>query len=275
MDNRLFVAYKPASMVCNHFLGRIKRRYNVKKAGFSGTLDPFAQGVLIIAFGQFTKLFRFLKKAPKTYRATLWIGASSPTLDIEKVEKVEQMAPFHPDSVNFILQSMVGEKTYLPPKYSAKKIDGQRAYTLARNDEDFEMKAITSTVYDCHLIHYSHPFLTFEITISEGGYVRSIGALIAERLGFSGCLSALERLNEGDFVYDNEKELNPLDYLDLPKNHYLGDLQDIVLGRKLLVENFENQEEGIYQIIIDEMLSVVEISANGVEYLLNSISLKA
>ena len=275
MENRLFVAYKPANMVCNHFLSRIKRRYNVKKAGFSGTLDPFAQGVLIIAFGQFPKLFRFLKKAPKTYRATLWIGASSPTLDIEKVDNVEVMLPFHPDSVNFVLQSMIGEKTYLPPKYSAKKIDGARAYDLARADKEFELKAITSTIYNCHLVHYMHPFLTFEITISEGGYVRSIGALIAERFGFRGCLSALERLNEGSFIYENEKALNPLEYLDLPQNAYLKDPQDILLGRKLSVENFEKQEEGIYQIVIDEVLSVVEISANGVEYLLNSLSLKA
>lgn len=275
MDNRLFVAYKPANMVCNHFLSRIKRRYNIKKAGFSGTLDPFAQGVLIIAFGQFPKLFRFLKKAPKTYRATLWIGASSPTLDIEKIDNVEVMLPFHPDSVNFVLQSMIGEKTYLPPKYSAKKIDGARAYDLARADKEFELKAITSTIYNCHLVHYMHPFLTFEITISEGGYVRSIGALIAERFGFRGCLSALERLNEGSFIYENEKALNPLEYLDLPENAYLKDPQDILLGRKLSVENFEKQEEGIYQIVIDEVLSVVEISANGVEYLLNSLSLKA
>lgn len=275
MENRLFVAYKPTNMVSNHFLGRIKRRYNVKKAGFSGTLDPFAQGVLIIAFGQFTKLFRFLKKAPKTYRATLWLGASSPTLDIEKVACVEQMLPFHPDSIAIVLQSLVGEQSYAPPKYSAKKIDGQRAYDLARSDKAFELKAITSTIYDCHLVHYTHPFLTFEITISEGGYVRSMGALIAEKLGFSGCLSALERLNEGGFVYENEKILNPLDYLDLPLNRYLSEPQDMLLGRKLSVENFENQEEGIYQIIIDEMLSVVEISANGVEYLLNSLSLKA
>ena len=275
MENRLFVAYKPANMVCNHFLSRIKRRYNIKKAGFSGTLDPFAQGVLIIAFGQFPKLSKKKKKAPKTYRATLWIGASSPTLDIEKIDNVEVMLPFHPDSVNFVLQSMIGEKTYLPPKYSAKKIDGARAYDLARADKEFELKAITSTIYNCHLVHYMHPFLTFEITISEGGYVRSIGALIAERFGFRGCLSALERLNEGSFIYENEKALNPLEYLDLPQNAYLKDPQDILLGRKLSVENFEKQEEGIYQIVIDEVLSVVEISANGVEYLLNSLSLKA
>ncbi|ACZ12647.1 tRNA pseudouridine(55) synthase TruB [Sulfurospirillum deleyianum] len=275
MQNRLFVAYKPADMVCNHFLSRIKRRYGVKKAGFSGTLDPFAKGVLIVAFGQYTRLFRFLKKAPKTYRATLWLGAFSPTLDNEKIERVTQMAPFHPDSIAIALKSMIGQKTYLPPKYSAKKIEGKRAYDLARSEQDFEMKMITSEVYECHLVHYAHPFLTFEMTISEGGYVRSMGEMIAKKLGFEGCLSALERLNEGAFVYEHEKALNPLAYLDLPRNGYLGDPLDVLLGRKLQVENFEKQEEGIYYILNDEMLSIVQLSADGVEYLLNSLSLKA
>ena len=145
---------------------------------------------------------------------------------------------------------------------------------MARKEEDFELEAIKSMVYDCKVIHYNHPFLTFEISISEGGYVRSVGALIAQKLGFEGCLSALERLNEGDFVYENEKELDPLAYLDLKKNRYLGDAQDLELGRVLSTENFEIQEEGIYQIVNDDWLSVVEITANGVEYLLNKISLK-
>lgn len=272
--NRLFVAYKPAGMVSNHFLSRLKRKYNDKKAGFSGTLDPFAKGVLIIAFGQYTKLFRFLKKAPKTYRATLWIGAYSPTLDSEKIERVQEMIPFHPDSIKIVLQSIMGNITYLPPKYSAKRVEGVRAYTLARHDAEFELEAITSRVYACHPVHYAHPFLTFDITLSEGGYVRSMGALIAQKLGFEGCLSALERLHEGAFVYDNEKALNPLDYLDVADNRYLSEPQNILLGRKLRKEDFEIQEIGLYKIIIDEMLSIVQISENEVEYVLNTISLK-
>lgn len=275
MDNRLFVAYKPVNMVCNHFLSRIKRRYGVKKAGFSGTLDPFAEGVLIIGFGQFTKLFRFLKKAPKTYRATLWLGAYSPTLDHEKIERVEQMMPFHPDSITLVLNNMVGDISYIPPKYSAKKVDGQRAYALAREGKDFDLHAITTTVYACQLVHYAHPFLTFEMSVSEGGYIRSLGEIIAQKLGFDGCLSALNRLNEGAFFYENEQPLNPLAYLALPCNTYLSDASDILLGRKLCRENFEKQEDGIYYLVIEELLSVVQISTDGVEYLLNSLSLKA
>jgi len=272
--NRLFVAYKPKGVVCNHFLSRLKRKYSDKKAGFSGTLDPFAQGVLIVAFGQFTKLFRFLNKAPKTYRATLWLGAYSPTLDSEKIEHVQTLMPFHPDSVKIAVESMVGAVTYLPPKYSAKKVEGKRAYALARDDKDFELNAITSQVYACHVVHYVHPFLTFEISISEGGYVRSIGALIAKKLGFEGALSALERLSEGVFVYEDEKPLNPLECINLPLNAYLREKDDILLGRKLLRENFEITEEGVYCIVIDEKLSIIEMCNDEVNYLLNSISLE-
>ena len=275
MENRLFVGYKPANLPSNFFLSRLKRKYGMKKAGFSGTLDPFAKGVLIIAFGQFTKLFRFLDKAPKTYRATLWLGATSPTLDSEKVEHVEILMPFAPIAIDIVLKSLIGEISYLPPRYSAKKVDGQRAYAMARADKEFELAKITSHVYDCKLIHYAHPFLTFDITISEGGYVRSMGALIAQKLGFDGCLSALERLNEGSFVYDNEKALNPLDFLKMPENFYCGREDDIELGRVLELENFSLQEEGVYKIIKDEWLSIVEIKEKRVEYLLNKISLRS
>ena len=272
--NRLFVAYKPTGMSSNRFLGQLKRKYNVKKAGFSGTLDPFAKGVLIIAFGQYTKLFRFLKKKKKSYRATLWLGASSPTLDIEKVENVQEIMPFAPDSLEIIANSMKGEIEYLPPKYCAKKVDGKRAYALARENKDFELNKIKSTIYDFKILHYMHPFLTFEITISEGGYIRSMGDIIAHKFGFDGCLSSLERLSEGDFVYENEKELNPLDFIAMEENEYLGDIEDIRLGRKVYKENFKLKDDGLYKIIQDDEVSVVEITEEQrVEYILNGIKL--
>ncbi|MDN5377392.1 MAG: tRNA pseudouridine55 synthase [Sulfurospirillum sp.] len=275
MSNRLFVAYKPANISSNTFLGRLKRKYGVKKAGFSGTLDPFAQGVLVIAFGQYTKLFRFLKKTKKSYRATLWLGASSPTLDIEKIEHVEEIMPFASDSLKIIEQSIKGEIEYFPPKYSAKKVDGQRAYKLARSDKEFALQKIKSTIYDFKILHYMHPFVTFEITISEGGYIRSIGQIIASRFGFNGALSYLERLSEGDFVYEDEKELDPLLFIDIQENDYLGDINDIKLGKKIFKENFKNRLAGLYKIICDDEFSVVMIEEENerVEYILNKVKL--
>ena len=271
--NRLFVAYKPKGLSSNYFLRGIKRRYKVKKAGFSGTLDPFASGVLIIAFGQFAKLFRFLDKSPKRYRATLWIGAYSPTLDTEKLESVKTLAPFSKDSIDIIAKSFLGEIEYLPPKYSAKRVEGKRAYDLAREGEEFELKKIKSTIFDFKVLYYMHPFLTFEISISEGGYIRSIGSLFARKLGFDGTLSSLERLSEGAFVYKDEKPLNPLNFLSMQSNSYLGDLSDIELGRKLKKESFENQKSGIYKMVIGDNLSIIEISDDEVKYILNKVKL--
>ncbi len=271
--NRLFVANKPKGISSNFFLRKIKKKYNIKKAGFSGTLDPFASGVLIMAFGQFTKLFRFLDIAPKRYRATLWIGAYSPTLDTEKIERVKQLAPFSMDSINIIAKSFLGEIEYLPPKYCAKKVNGQRAYKLARQNSEFELKKIKSIIYDFKVLHYAHPFLTFELSISEGGYVRSIGQLFAKKLGMDGVLSSLTRLSEGNFVYEDERPLNPLDFISIDKNSYLGEMSDIDLGRKLQKNMFEKQENGIYKIIDSDFLALIEISDDEVKYLLNKVKL--
>ena len=271
--DRLFVAYKPAGMGSNRFLSKIKRRYGVKKAGFSGTLDPFAKGVLIIAFGRHTRLFQFLKKAPKTYRATLWLGAFSETLDIEKVTDIKEILPFQENRIKNELDSLKGEITYLPPKYSAKKIDGKRAYDLARKGEEVKLKTITSHIYDTKLINYNHPFVSFDISISEGGYIRSMGQILSDKLQVQGSLSALERLNEGDFAYEDEKELNPLRFLNLDENFYLADEEDLILGRKLLIENFKIQKNGKYFVKLGKIVSILEIMDDKVSYLLNGVNI--
>ncbi|HIP46502.1 MAG TPA: tRNA pseudouridine(55) synthase TruB [Campylobacterales bacterium] len=271
--NRLFVVKKPTNIGSNRYLSKIKRKYGIKKAGFSGTLDPFAQGVLIIAFGQFTKLFQFLKKAPKSYRATLWLGAESEAFDIEKVSRVEILPSLDSIMIEEVIKSLKGDITYLPPKYCAKKINGQKAYTLARANQEVNLKEITSHISDAKLIHYMHPFITFDITITEGGYIRSIGQIIAEKLGTFGTLSALERLHEGDFIYEGEKALNPLEYLNLEENFYLGDLEDLHLGRKVPLENFQEQREGDYFLNLDTMLTVITINDGKVTYRLNGVKL--
>ena len=271
--NRLFVVNKPVGIGSNRYLSKIKRKYGIKKAGFSGTLDPFANGVLIVAFGQFTKLFQFLKKAPKTYRATLWLGARSETFDIEKVSEVSLLPPLSSIMIEEVLESLKGDITYLPPKYSAKKINGHKAYDLARADKEVKLHAITSHIFAIGLLHYRHPFITFEITISEGGYIRSMGQIIAEKLESFGTLSALERIHEGAFVYENEKALNPLEYLDLEENFYLGDREDLLLGRKVSVGDFKKQNEGDYFLNLGTMLSIITIKDACVTYRLNGVKL--
>jgi len=271
--NRLFVANKPSGTSSNRYLREIKKKYGVKKAGYSGTLDPFASGCLIVAFGQYTKLFRFLKKEPKSYEATLHLGAKSETLDNEKIEYIDEMEPFTQEQIEEVLKSFIGEIEYLPPKYSAKKINGKKAYNLARANQEFEMKKIKSTIYGIELLSYNHPFVTFDITISEGGYIRSIAYLIAQKLGCEGSLSALYRSKEGDFAYEDEKCLNPLSYLKTKENRYKKEISDIILGKKLQIEDFEIKEEGEYHIVTDQYFSIIKIEDQKVEYILNKIRL--
>lgn len=270
--NRLFVAYKPSGIGSNLFLSRLKRKYNNKKAGFSGTLDPFAKGVLIIGMGSHTKLFRFLDKTPKSYRATLWLGAKSDSLDIELIEKVAIMSELAHEQVLQAVKSLEGELEYEPPIFSAKQINGQRAYDLARAGKEVILNKIQSTIYETKLLHYCHPFVTFEATVSEGTYIRSLGKMIASKLGIEdGSLSALERLNEGQFYYDGEKVLDIKKSLNIPLNRYSGDSLNLKFGRVLALEDLENQSDGHYWLDNGDNISIIKIENEVVTYELGRI----
>ncbi len=252
-------------------MGYVKRKYGTKKVGFSGTLDPFATGCLIVATGQYTKLFQYLDKTPKSYKATLWLGANSPSLDIEKVDSIKEVESFDENIIRDVLSSLQGELTYYPPKFCAKKINGQRAYALARAGEEVLLKTITSTIYDIKLLNYNHPFVHFEAKVSEGTYIRSLGALVADKLGVEGTLSSLHRIHEGQFYYNDEKALNPFTHLALPSNTYTGDDTFIELGKKIGIEYFEIKDDGVYLIETSQFFSIIEIVNNEVKYRFNRI----
>jgi len=252
-------------------MGYVKRKYSTKKVGFSGTLDPFATGCLIVATGQYTKLFQYLDKTPKSYKATLWLGANSPSLDIEKIDSIKEIEPFPEQTIKDILHSLLGELTYYPPKFCAKKVNGKRAYALARAGEEVVLKTITSTIYDIRLLNYNHPFVHFEAKVSEGTYIRSLGALIADKLGVDGTLSSLHRIHEGAFYYDDEKALNPFIHLSLPLNMYMGDETYMELGKKLHIDYFKIQKNGTYLIETTHFFSIIEIINEEIKYKFNRI----
>jgi len=270
--NRLFVVNKPIFRSSNGYMGYVKRKYGTKKVGFSGTLDPFATGCLIVATGQYTKLFQYLNKTPKSYKATLWIGANSPSLDIEKIDRIREVEPFLEQTIEDAIHSLLGELTYYPPKFCAKKINGKRAYELARLGEDVPLKIITSTIHNIKLINYNHPFVHFEATVSEGTYIRSLGALIADKLNVDGTLSSLHRIHEGEFTYDNENAINPFNHLCIPNNIYTGDESYIELGKKLHPKYFTVQKDGIYLIKTANYYAIIEIYEDTVIYRFNRIT---
>lgn len=250
-------------------MGYVKRKYNTKKVGFSGTLDPFATGCLIVATGQYTKLFQYLDKTPKRYKATLWLGVNSPSLDIEQVDSIEETPSLPLAQIEETLASLKGELTYYPPKFCAKKINGKRAYELMREGKEVELKQITSTIHEIRLVNYNHPFIHFEATVSEGTYIRSLGALIADKLNVNGTLSSLHRIHEGKFCFDNEQALDPFKHLAIPRNEYTGDDTYLELGKKLYIDYFTIKEDGVYLVETTHFFSIIQIEDKQVTYRLN------
>ena len=113
----------------------------------------------------------------------------------------------------------------------------------------------------------------FESTVSEGSYIRSLAQILCEKLEVKGALSYLKRLNEGEFKFENEKALNPLDFVDLPRNTYTGDKEWFDLGRKLNINFFENKDDGEYLIVFDDFFSIIQIKDLEPKYIINKIEL--
>ncbi|PAF52561.1 tRNA pseudouridine(55) synthase TruB [Helicobacter sp. 13S00477-4] len=267
----LLSAFKPVHISCNFFLNQLKHRYGIKKAGYSGTLDPFAQGSVIVGFGSYTKLFPFISKTPKIYEAVLWLGAKSLSLDMENIVSIDILDEFDLKTIRTVLAPLKGEIYYIPPKYCAKKIDGKRAYELARSGKDPILKQIKMQVFDLQLLSYNHPYITFRISVSEGAYIRSIGEIIANALGVNGALCALKRVSEGgvEALWGKDNVIDPFDVLPYPLiSDFSSQIKEnLWLGRKFYLED---QKSGIYIADFEEFFSIIEIKEDKtVKYLLN------
>lgn len=271
-NNLLFVGYKSTFISSNHYLKYIKRRFGIKKLGYSGTLDPFASGTLVLASGEYTRILHHLKLSPKIYRATLWLGASSEELDISSNNiSVNMIDEFNKERLCDVLESFIGCIKYTPPKFSAKKINGIRAYKLARENKEFVMSESEMNIFDIKLLSYTHPFLSFEVSVSKGSYIRSLGTLIANKLGVSGILSNLIRIREGDFIFDGYKMLNPLDMLKYECINIESFRDDFLVGRNIILPNICKNRRYIAK--FDDFFSIIDIDENNrVKYIVNRIA---
>lgn len=270
--NKLFVVNKPMFISSNFYLNRFKRAYKNKKAGFSGTLDPFAKGCLIVAFGQYAKLFKYLEKTPKVYKAVIWLGVTSESLDIERIQDIVIKEKLETDFIKKEIEKLKGEIEYIPPKFSAKRVNGQKAYEIAREGLEFELKSSIMKVFDIKFVRYNHPFISFEVKVSEGSYIRSLAQIFLKNIACVGTLSYLERVREGKFYFENHKELNPFDFIDLPKNNYTGTKEWLEVGKRISKDYLSIKENGKYIIELDTFFSIIEIIDGEVKYLLNKVS---
>lgn len=172
------------------------------KVGHTGTLDPFATGLLILLSGKMTKKSNEFLKLDKEYIADLKLGFKSSTGDPEgEIEKVDDRVP-DAKEIEDILQTFIGEIEQIPPKYSAIKINGQRAYKLARKGVDFEVPMRKIRIYNIEVLEYEYPRLAIRCRVSSGTYIRTLAEDIGLKLGVGAYLTALRRTKIGEYSVD-------------------------------------------------------------------------
>lgn len=179
------------------------------KIGHAGTLDPLATGILLICIGNATKSAQQLQDRPKEYIAEIELGATTPSYDLEK--EIDNHYPYKhitEEMVKEVLKGFVGEQQQIPPIFSAKSIDGKRAYTYARNGEEVEMKPSTIEIYNISAESFDFPKITIKVMCSKGTYIRSLARDIAERLNSGGHLTALKRTQNGDYTLSDILQLD-------------------------------------------------------------------
>ncbi len=203
---------KPYDLTSTHAVSRIRRLYDAQKAGHAGTLDPLATGILPIALGEATKTVPFLVDADKSYRFTIAWGRTTATYDREGETLAQSDVRPTLAQVQAVLPRFIGEIDQVPPAFSAIKVDGERAYDLARAGETVELAARKVTIFDVRLVDAEDAdHVTIEMDCGKGTYVRALVRDIAEALGACGHVSALRRTRVGRFT---EETAVTLDYLE-------------------------------------------------------------
>jgi tRNA pseudouridine55 synthase len=213
MDGILLVD-KPADWTSHDVVAKVRNLINKEvghkvKVGHTGTLDPFATGLLALVIGKYTKRAGEFSKLDKTYEAELILGKTSNTGDTEgeitdyRTQDLGFRVEPTLDQIYNVLKQFTGEIQQIPHKFSAIKVDGKRAYKFAREGKEVIIEPRKITIYSIEKVEYDYPKLKFTVKVSSGTYIRSLAEDIGEKLGTGAYLSALRRTTVGDFKIEN------------------------------------------------------------------------
>lgn len=199
---------KPAGITSRRAVDCVQRVARRTKVGHAGTLDPLATGVLVVGVGAATRLIEYVRRMPKRYRGTFLLGRHSPTEDVHgEVTDLENPPVPSIGQIADAAKAFTGRIEQRPPAYSALKIDGQRAYALAREGRQVKLPVRSVRVDQCEVVAYDYPQLQLAVECSSGTYIRSLGRDLAESLGTAAVMSGLVRTAIGNFRI--EEALDP------------------------------------------------------------------
>lgn len=193
---------KPAGLTSHDAVNIVRKIFSTRKVGHAGTLDPAAQGVLPVAVGRATKFIEFFADSDKSYRAEILFGIATDSgdLDGEIIARAENFTLPPRDDLQAVADSFVGEIEQRPPKFSAIKIHGRKAYDLARKNLDFDVPSRRVKIFRVELVALNETSATFDVDCGKGTYIRSLAVDLGERLNLPATLKSLVRLRVGNFT---------------------------------------------------------------------------
>ena len=269
------IVNKPKGITSFDVIRKLKPILKEKRIGHIGTLDPFASGVLIIALGRYTKLFFLFDDLYKEYIAKGVFGESRDTDDVEgkvlEKSKNENILTFN-ELETLIKNNFLGNILQKPPIYSAKKIDGKRAYDLARENKEFQLKSVNVFINSIELLEYNYPYFTIKTSVSKGTYIRAIVRDIGELTNNFAYTKDLLRTSIGDYNIDNAVNLenintnNIISFFDMFKNFDKlviedeKDIKQILSGNTKLIENINIKNK--YLALVDSNNNLLAIISN-------------
>ena len=244
--NMFYLLNKPKGTTSFKFINSFARERGIKKIGHTGTLDPLASGALLVATGQDTKLIDYVDKGFKSYKATMVLGVNTTTYDSEGEVTEKHEVNVSEEKVIEAIKSF--ERTYdqIPPNFSAKKINGVRAYKLARENKEVILKANKVTIKSIKDIkQVSKDTYTFTVEVSRGTYIRSLIFDIGKLLNTGAHMSELERITIGPLVLKQDiEEVSVLDLLTIDTLE-INELDDLRFGRSFKLK----AQDGTYALI--------------------------
>ncbi|HEY3011521.1 MAG TPA: tRNA pseudouridine(55) synthase TruB [Gemmatimonadales bacterium] len=223
---------KPPGLTSHDVVQQVRRGLGTRAAGHTGTLDPFATGLLVVLLGRATRLAQFVQLQPKTYLATACLGVRTTTDDTTgRVVQTSESGRLVPeDRIREALAAFEGSQRQQPPQYSAKHVAGERSYTRARRGEAVELPDVSIIVHRIALVQYQPPELSFRVVVSSGTYIRAIARDLGECLGVGGHLTALRREAIGSLRVEDAVTLERLSPTAvLPPGAILRDLPSVDL----------------------------------------------
>ncbi len=240
----IILVNKERGLTSHDVVDGVRKIIHQRRVGHMGTLDPQAEGLLIIGIGKATRLFPFIVTGIKYYTGRIRFGVETDTYDRDGsvVRKVDEVN-ITQEEIKEKMEDFMGKIVQIPPSFSAKKINGKRLYKLARKGKKVEAKPIEVEVYYFSLSSYEPPVVSFEIKCSAGTYVRSIAQDLGQKLGVGGYLEYLKRLKSGEFSIEDSHTLE-----EIEKYAVEGKLDEIIIPLKNVLKEYPIvylREEGV------------------------------